>query len=259
MRHQRVFAATPLHNCIKYDNIHKSTEIKEEEKCLEATSEVAVTAPVCTMRHGDGKFEIGKFFQVDVDIDKERRKKYNSDYYKRRKEKNKLGKVDKGEVSEVDVDIEKGRRKEYNREYYARKKKDKMIKVVNGEGNSPLMTLPTNITASEMAQLERLHDRRIHFYSICANNEDMRKLSESQATKPSDTIDLDTEKTRASVDEVAQRRKICNRNYYQRSKEKKKMKTSVDKQGGTTTTKTIEVLNVTGKERIAKIMFEVGT
>ena len=85
----------------------------------------------------------------------------------------------------IEIDVVAERQKEYNRRYYARQKeKNKMRKIALGEGSSQSLTHLTNISPIELTQ------------------------GNINGTSPG-----------SSALNFAQRRKIVNRKYYQRSKE----------------------------------------
>nr|XP_043617471.1 uncharacterized protein LOC122589268 [Erigeron canadensis] len=272
------FSDHAMNNCTKYESIHKQSETTKERKSLEATVQVAVTVP---MTLGDDTI-------VDVDIEKEKRKRYHREYYARRK-KRKMSNVANDDVSH-DIDKNKDfaveRRKEYNKEYYARQKK---LREVNAKGNTEswqyprinnslhsakkcamrAVTLITNkTTSSDMGEFntQETHVRadkaaqNTSCYSAELNTEEPHVRANEDAQKVlCDMGQLNTKETQASAsDNASQRRKVYNRAYYLRNKENK-IRAGVNKPEGcqtlSSTATTITVLNITGKERVTQVMF----
>lgn len=146
------------------------------------------------------------------------------------------------------------KRKKVNQGYYARKK-EKFGKLGDGEGTSLSTVLTTNfieeiITPTSRQQLERVPFENLQnqWYFSRETRSFTNEASTSHGTPVVDKENIIPH----GANKVAQNRKDTNRNYYKRSKEKKRILENIHQQGNieglSTTKETIQQHHVTRRE-----------
>ncbi|PWA39762.1 hypothetical protein CTI12_AA569020 [Artemisia annua] len=173
-----------------------------------------------------------------------KRKDYDSNNTAGRKD-NKVLKNSTGDVSQADLDKQKERvenKREYNKQHYARQKAIRLKQIACGEGSSQHAAAATNVTprVTFVAPLGILEDRRVNCSSSPMNDSeviDMTVGDSNTLTTPGDSVlankenmppcqnallhSLDSRKPPETSQKTCRDIKTKNRNYYQRSKEKK--------------------------------------